>query len=90
MKKTIAVILAIAIMLTATSCSVFRKNIRTMATYKDPETMGGYWNITTQTGQEFNHVKCTYWGTEDDTACFVMDDGTLVFQSGAVTCVRVK
>lgn len=86
MKKII--ILTFCVIFTLTSCARFNKNLRTTLTYKDPETMGGYWDVTTQTGQVFNHVKCTYWGTEDDTATFVMDDGTIIIQSGAVVCVR--
>lgn len=89
MKKILVVMLVLS-SLALTSCSVMKKNFRTMATYKDPETSGGYWDITLLTGQTFKHVKCTYWGTADDTACFVTDDGTLIFQSGPVTCVKVK
>ena len=70
-----------------TSCEIAKKNLSQMTTYKDPQSVGGYWDVTMQTGQTFNHVKCLYWGTGDDTAVFEMDDGTLICQSGAVVCV---
>ena len=86
MKKTIVIIL-IAIVFALTSCKVIQKEVSQSMTYKDPQTVGGYWTVTMQTGQTFNHVKCTYWGTSDDTAVFEMDDGTIICQSGAVVCV---
>lgn len=73
-----------------TSCAAQKKIWSQHATYKDPQTLGGYWNITLQTGQTFIHVKCTYWGTDDDTAVFELDDGTIICQSGAVVCVRAR
>lgn len=88
MKKVFLVLLAVVLLMSCVSCAVFKKNVSRMASYKDPQSLGGYWNVTMQTGQTFNHVKCTYWGTEDDTAIFEMDDGTLICQSGAVVCVR--
>ena len=71
-----------------TSCAEFKKNLSKSTSYKDLQTIGGYWAVTMQTGQTFYHAKCTYWGTEDDTAVFEMDDGTLICQSGAVVCVK--
>lgn len=73
-----------------TSCAADRKAWSQATSYKDPQTLGGYWNVTMQTGQTFNHVKCTYWGTDDDTAVFQLDDGTLICQSGACVCVQSK
>ena len=72
------------------SCAADRKAWSQATSYKDPQTIGGYWDVTMQTGQTFNHVKCIYWGTADDTAVFQMDDGTLICQSGAAVCVKVK
>ena len=72
------------------SCAGERKAWSQSATYKDPQTIGGYWDVTMQTGQTFNHVKCVYWGVDDDTAVFKMDDGTLVCQSGACVCIESK
>lgn len=90
MKKIIIFVLIVAAVFSLTSCEQLRKELRSTVSYKDPETIGGYWDITTQTGQEFKHVICSYWGTTDDTACFVTDDGALIFQSGAITCIRSK
>ena len=86
MKKALIVLLVLAV-LALSSCEVMKKEFQQSATYKDPQTVGGYWNVTMQTGQTFNHVRCTYWGTDDDTAVFQMDDGTVICQSGAVVCV---
>ena len=89
MKKTIAITAtAIAVLLLCVSCAAELKGLSQAATYRDPQTLGGYWNVTMQTGQTFNHVRCTYWGTSDDTAVFETDDGTIICQSGAVVCVR--
>lgn len=90
MRRLLIVILTILILVSLTSCARLSKEYRSELSYKDPETIGGYWNITTQTGQAFNHVKCSYWGTVDDTAVFVKDDGTLIVQSGAVTCTQAR
>ena len=87
MKKVL--ILGIAVLMLMTSCEYMKKEVSQNMTYKDPQTVGGYWNVTMQTGQTFNHVKCTYWGTQDDTAVFQMDDGTIICQSGACVCVYV-
>jgi len=88
-RKLIAVVAATLLAISLVSCAAERKAWSQMASYKDPQVIGGYWNVTMQTGQTFNHVKCTYWGTDDDTAVFQMDDGTLICQSGAVVCVKV-
>ena len=85
MKKLVFVFL---VLLMLTSCTAAgKKNWSQTFSYKDPQSIGGYWNVTMQTGQTFNHVRCTYWGTNDDTAVFEMDDGTIICQSGAVVCV---
>lgn len=90
MKKLIIILLLFGMIFSLVSCAAERKAWSQAASYKDPQTIGGYWDVTMQTGQTFNHVKCTYWGTNDDTAVFQMDDGTLICQSGAVVCVRCK
>lgn len=72
------------------SCARIHKNITSKATYKDPETIGGYWNVTMQTGEYFERVKCLYWGTDDDTAVFQTAEGRLIVQSGACTCIQNK
>ena len=90
MKKLIIILLLFGMIFSLVSCAAEHKAWSQAASYKDPQTIGGYWDVTMQTGQTFNHVKCTYWGTNDDTAVFQMDDGTLICQSGAVVCVRCK
>lgn len=87
MKKLMVILIAIIVLLSSVSCALERKAWSQAASYKDPQTLGGYWNVTMQTGQAFDHVKCIYWGTEDDTSVFEMDDGTLICQSGACVCV---
>ena len=88
MKKAVIILLVLTV-LALSSCEVAKKEFSQMVSYKDPQSVGGYWNVTMQTGQTFNHVRCTYWGTSDDTAVFEMDDGTIICQSGAVVCVYV-
>lgn len=88
MKKIFIFVMLIFMVAVVVSCAGEMKQFSQSATYKDPQTIGGYWDVTMQTGQTFNHVKCTYWGTSDDTAVFVTDDGTTVCQSGAVVCVK--
>ena len=90
MKKTVVLLVAILLVFALVSCAAERKSWSQAATYKDPQTLGGYWDVTMQTGQVFTHVKCIYWGTADDTAVFVADDGTLICQSGACVCVESK
>ena len=90
MKKMIVLMLVVLCCIFVTSCAADRKAWSQYTSYKDPQTLGGYWDVTMQTGQTFKHVKCTYWGTDDDTAVFEMDDGTLVVQSGACVCVSSK
>ena len=90
MKKLLLVIVLVFLFFSLISCASERKAWSQMSTYKDPQTIGGYWDITMQTGQTFYHVQCIYWGTNDDTAVFKMDDGTIICQSGAVVCVEHK
>ena len=90
MKKVILILFIVLSLTLMVSCAKERKAWSQAASYKDPQTLGGYWDVTMQTGQTFSHVKCTYWGTDDDTAVFEMSDGTLVVQSGACVCVRSK
>ena len=90
MKRLIVSFLIIIFCISIVSCAGDRKLWLQNKTYKDPQTLGGYWDVTMQTGQIFKHVECIYWGTDDDTAVFEMDDGTLVVQSGACVCVRSK
>ena len=89
MKKCFVILLLIVIVISLNSCEIAKKNFSSMTTYKDPQMVGGYWNVTMQTGQTFNHVKCTYWGTDDDTAVFQLDDGKIICQSGACVCIYV-
>jgi len=86
MRKLIIVFVVVVLLLT--SCAGDRKAWSRYTSYKDPQTIGGYWDVTMQTGQTFRHVKCIYWGTDDDTAVFELDDGTIVCQSGACVCVE--
>lgn len=90
MKKVFLVIAVAAFLVLSVSCAADRKAWSQAASYKDPQTLGGYWNVTMQTGQTFNHVKCIYWGTNDDTAVFQMDNGTIICQSGACVCIKVN
>ena len=91
MKKLLIIFIIICItMICFTSCAKEKKAWSQAASYKDPQMIGGYWDVTMQTGQVFYHVKCTYWGTSDDTAVFEMDDGTIICQSGACVCIKSR
>ena len=90
MKKLLLIVLLTFLFFSLISCAADRKAWSQAATYKDPQTIGGYWDITSSTGQTFIHVQCIYWGTNDDTAVFKMDDGTIICQSGAIVCVEHK
>ena len=90
MKKIVVLlfVLVFAVTLLITSCAMEKKAWSQAASYKDPQTIGGYWDVTMQTGQTFYHVRCTYWGVDDDTAVFELDNGTIICQSGACVCVE--
>lgn len=89
MKRTIVLIFAVMLMLIVSCTAADKKMWSQRHSYKDPQMVGGYWDVTMQTGQIFSHVRCLYWGTDDDTAVFEMDNGRIVCQSGACVCVYV-
>lgn len=88
MKKIIYFLTILIFICCLSSCAAYRKEWSQATSYKDPQTIGGYWTVTMQTGQTFYHVKCTYWGTADDTAVFQTSDGKIICQSGACVCVQ--
>lgn len=87
MKKIILIAITAILVFSLCSCAGYRKGISRYATYKDPQTIGGTWTVRLLTGEVFEHAKCLYWGTEDDTSVFELSDGTIVCQSGACTCI---
>lgn len=56
--------------------------------YKDPQTIGGRWDITTASGLVYEDAVCTYWGTDDDTAIFSLPDGRRLALSGSYSLVQ--
>ena len=69
------------------SCAIATKRFRSTVTYKDPETIGGKWTVTSQ-GKTYEHLKCTYWGMEDDTAIFEDSLGHIYIFSGTMSAVQ--
>ena len=84
MKKIL--ILMICGCLMFSSCTV-GKNFSQAFTYKDPQTIGGLWTVIDGSGNKYEHCKCTYWGTNDDTAIFT-HNGKIVCISGNVTVIE--
>ena len=85
--KKLFIFILVCICFAFSSCAVMGKNLRTMATYKDPETIGGTWTVTSQ-GKTYEHLKCTYWGTNDDTAIFKDSTGHAYVFSGTMSAVQ--
>lgn len=86
MKKITLVILIFVLLLT--SCAVVQKEWSQSFTYKDPQTLGGYWTVHFPDGSVYKNVKCTYWGTKDDTSVWELSDGSTLIQSGTVWAVK--
>ncbi len=85
--KKLFIVLLVGLCFIASSCAVAGKSLRTMATYKDPETIGGLWTVTSQ-NKTYEHLKCTYWGTSDDTAIFKDSNGHIYVFSGTMSAVQ--
>lgn len=84
MKKiTLITLAAIAIALSLTSCYA-AKEYSKQFTYEDPQTIGGLWTVSFPNGEKYEHVSCSYWGTDDDTSVWILEDGRKLIQSGTV------
>lgn len=70
-----------------TSCSRLAKDVKIGFTYKDPQTIGGKWTVTS-INKTYEHLKCVYWGTEDDTAIFEDNDGHIYVFSGTMNAMQ--
>ena len=55
-----------------------------------PQTIGGKWTISFDNGDTYEHAKCVYWGTTDDTSVWELMDGSTVIQSGTMHAVQEK
>lgn len=86
MKKIMPIILIFVLFLS--SCAVAQKGWSQGFTYKDPQTLGGYWTVHFPDGSIYENAKCTYWGTEDDTSVWELKDGTTLIQSGTVWATK--
>lgn len=84
MKK---IIFALFCLIMLSSCSKTFKKYRSQFTYKDPETIGGSWTVTS-CGITYNHLKCVYWGTKDDTAVFKDSEGKVYCFSGTMNAIQ--
>lgn len=87
MNKIIVIGLLVAML---TGCTpVARKNLSKTLTYRDPQTIGGYWTVVDGSGNRYEHCRCVYWGTEDDTSIY--EEGpkrSIICISGNVTLIK--
>lgn len=88
MKRLIAVVMVLVLVL-GTSCYAFKEWSQEL-TYSDPQTIGGKWTISFDNGDTYEHAKCVYWGTTDDTSVWELMDGSTVIQSGTMHAVQEK
>lgn len=87
-KKQIALVsLVISVLLSFPSCYQMKAVSKDLS-YKDPQTIGGTWDITTASGLVYEDAVCTYWGTDDDTAIFSLPDGRILALSGSYSLVQ--
>lgn len=82
--------ICLLVLVALTSCGYSIKALSREATYKDPQSIGGYWTIYFDNGDVYENVICSYWGMEDDTSVWEKTDGTMLIQSGACHAVQVK
>lgn len=90
MKKIGIIFISLLMMFSLTSCGYSVKEWSREISYKDPQTIGGFWNVYFDNGDIYENVKCTYWGIEDDTSVWQMQDGTMLIQSGACHAVQAS
>lgn len=88
--KTKILFISLLVLVALTSCGYSVKALSRGATYKDPQSIGGYWTIYFDNGDVYENVICSYWGMEDDTSVWEKTDGTMLVQSGACHAVQVK
>lgn len=86
MKKLFIVISLILVLSIFMGCRVVNKRWSRTISYEDPQTLGGYWTLI-YSGEKYEHCKCIYWGTEDDTAMFDWN-GTTICSSGTVLLIK--
>ena len=84
--KKLFLIITVCFCVMITSCK-WAKDVRTSFTYKDPQTIGGKWTVTS-INKTYEHLKCIYWGTEDDTAIFENDNGRIYVFSGTMNAIQ--
>lgn len=84
MKKIIPIVLVLLL----SGCAVAQKEWSQSFSYKDPQTIGGRWTVHFPDGSTYENAKCTYWGTQDDTSVWTLEDGTTLIQSGTVWATK--
>lgn len=87
-RRIILISLIILLSLLSVSCARAMKEFSQEMTYQDPQTIGGKWNVYFDNGDYYENVECTYWGTEDDTSVWKLQDGRMMIQSGTVHAVQ--
>lgn len=90
MKKALSIAALIVAVALLCSFSWTGKEWQKEFTYKDPQTVGGKWDLTTADGTVYEGIECTYWGTDDDTAMFRLPDGRMLAMSGSYSLVQSK
>lgn len=85
--KKLFLVLLVVLSFIFISCERLKKDWGMNFTYKDPQTIGGRWTVTSG-NKTYEHLKCTYWGTEDDTSIFEDYDGHIYVFSGTMSAVK--
>ena len=85
--KKILVVVAIVTVALFSSCTREFEHMKNNYTYINPIKAGGTFTIY-QNGMKFEHLKCIYWSTEDDDACFVNEAGKKIFVNGSSVIIQ--
>lgn len=86
MKKALIVVAVLTVALFS-SCTRAYESLKNNYTYTNPVKIGGTFTIY-QNGMKFEHLKCIYWSTEDDDACFVNEAGKKIFINGSSVIIQ--
>ena len=81
MKKIIFLIGAISC-LGFCSCTRGFERVKNNYAYTNPRKEGKVYTVI-QNGTEINHLRCIYWGTEDDDSIFENSNGKKIWVNGS-------
>lgn len=88
MMKKFFIILLIVIVIFISLCIAYtRKNFSQAFTYQDSQTIDGLWTVMFDNGDIYEHLICSYWGTEDDIFTWQLPNGRELIQSGNIHAI---